>query len=330
MTPIFRKQQPSQMNGKHPVPGLNRQSTLTTPKNLLTPMNLLMHAPSMLCLSGKRRFRILFLLIAILWLGIAVCESSAQVTRSFTEPIESSQVAAADPGVLGKTYVKEGDRVVTGQPLAELKNEVLQRTLEIALLHAESDAKVRSAEATLRIRKQKYTKLQPLLEVGHANSAEVEKAQAEYEAAVADLELARQEAEEDRLEVARIRAQINRTIIHSPIDGWVTQIHHRPGEYVSINQPQVATVVKLDQLRVRFYLLASDVQKLQANQQVNVLLDDDETKQVPARVEFVSPVTDPDSGTTRVDLLIDNAALQHRSGIPCQWLEQSAGETTRQ
>ena len=274
------------------------------------------------CLHGKRRFPILFVVLLILWLTTAT-QSLAQVTRSFTEPVEFSNVAAAEPGVLSRVLVREGERVTVGQPLAELDNQVLQQTLRIAVLHAESDAKVRSAEANLRVFKQKFGKLQPLLARGHANNAEVEKAQAEFEAAKAEFEIAKQESEEDRLEVLRIQAQINQRTISSPVDGLVTEIHHRPGEYISGNNPQVATVVKLDQLRVRFYLHSNDIQQIRVNQSVAVLLGDSKQK-IMANVEFVSPVTDPESGKTRVDLLIDNADLRYRSGIVCHWISRTA------
>ena len=243
---------------------------------------------------------------------------AAQVTRSFTEPVESSQVAAAEPGVIGKVLVKEGQRVSVGQTLGELDNEVLQRSLEIAALRAASDAKVRSTRARLKISKRKLEKLQPLLDQGHANHAEVEQAETSYEAALADHELAILESEEFRLEVSRIESQIRRRTIRSPVDGWITEIHRRPGEYIASNDPRFATVVQLDHLRVRFYLLADTVSRLQPGETVGLLLG--EKKQpINAIVEFVSPVTNPDSGTARVDLLVDNPNLQIRSGTPCFW-----------
>ena len=276
------------------------------------------------CLSLHGRFQFLvFLALMILWLA-AASNACAQVTRSFTEPVEFSNVAAAEPGVLGKILVREGDRVTIGQTLAELDNQVLQQSMQIAQLRAQSNAKVRSAEANLRLNKQKYEKLRPLLQRGHANNAEVEKAESEYESALAEFELAKQESDEDQLEVQRIQAQINQRLIQSPIDGLVTELHHRKGEYISTNSPQVATVVKLDQLRVRFYLHAEQIQSLAKDQRIRLLVGDD--KQVVfGVVEFISPVTDSNSGTTRIDLLIENSNMRLRSGTPCHWQPENGG-----
>ncbi len=264
------------------------------------------------------RWPVLLVLFVLLLAGLAE-QATAQVTHSFTEPVRQSEVAAAEPGIVARLLVREGEAVSAGQPLAELDYQVLQRTLEIAQLRADSDAKVRSAQATLEIRQRKFENLQPLLDVGHANPSEVEQARAEYDAALAEYELARLEADENRLDVARIQAQINHRIIFSPIDGLVTEIHRQPGEYISSTEPEFATVVEISQLRVRFYLLAETAARLQRGQRVSLLLGRQQSQQVAGQVAYVSPVTDPDSGTVRVDVLIDNADNRLRSGTPCQW-----------
>ncbi|MGI9518412.1 MAG: efflux RND transporter periplasmic adaptor subunit [Pirellulaceae bacterium] len=277
----------------------------------------------------RGRWPLLLVLIILLTAGL-VSQSHAQVTRSFTEPAEQSQVAAAEPGVIARLLVREGESVSIGQPLAELDNQVLERSLEIARLRAASDAKVRAAEATLKIRQRKYENLQPLLEVGHANPAEVEQAKAEYDNSFAEYELACQDADEYRLEVARIEAQINHRIINSPIDGLVTDIHRQPGEYISSTEPVFATVVKIDQLRARFYLLSGTASALSHGQPVSLRLDGQPANTVTGHIDYVSPVTDPDSGTVRVDVLIDNADKRLRSGTPCEWIGATTSQPRRQ
>ena len=266
----------------------------------------------------QRPLRLIVLLVVILLLCGIAQDVSAQVTHSFTEPVEQSDVAAAEPGVIANILVKEGQRVQAGQPLGELNNEVLQRSLQIAVLRANSDAKIRSTRANMAVRERKLKKLQPLLIAGHANPAEVEQAQSEFDAAAAELQLAEEESQEHQMEVLRIEAQIKSRVIHSPVDGWVTAIHYRRGEYIASTQPQFATVVKLDQLRARFHLLTQSVEYLQVGQPVNVIVGH-QKQNVAGVIEFISPVTDADSGTARVDVLIDNAKRQYRSGVPCHW-----------
>lgn len=300
---------------------------VTTPSNSI--MSIFGTAPA---LSGtacgpfatffQRPLRLLVIALAILMFGLAL-DASAQVTQSFTEPVEQSDVAAAEPGVIANVFVKEGQRVQVGQPLGELNHEVLHRSLEIAILRASSKAKIRSTRANRDVRKRKLDKLQPLLAAGHANPAEVEQAKSEYDPALAEFQLAEEEAQEHQMEVLRIKAQIKSRIIHSPIDGWVTAIHYQPGEFIASTQPQFATVVKLDQLRSRFHLLTEAVESLQVGKPVTLIVGHQE-KRVLGTIEFISPVTDADSGTARVDVLIDNSEQRLRSGVSCRWVESDS------
>ena len=129
---------------------------------------------------------------------------------------------------------------------------------------------------------------------------------------------AQEQQQQNQQEVVRLQALYERRTVRSPIEGVVTELHRRPGEYVSANQPQLATVVNLDQLRVRFYLYPEQIESLQLGQALQITSGNDK---IASTVEFISPVTDPKTGLSRVDLLIDNQQRNPplRSGTPCTW-----------
>ena len=221
----------------------------------------------------------------------------AQVTSSFTEPYRLSKVAASEIGVISKVHVVEGQRVSAGETLAELQHDEVIESLKIAELRAASISKIRSAESTLSLRKRRRDTIEPLFEAGHANQEEYEEAKLQFDVASADLQLAQEQKAEALVEVARIRAMIKAKTIRSPIDGVVTEIVHQPGEYISSADPQFATVVELERLKSRFYLLAEDVMGLTTNDAVRVRVRTGDTwSMVDGSVDFVSPVIDPDSG----------------------------------
>ncbi|QDT11196.1 efflux RND transporter periplasmic adaptor subunit [Stieleria marina] len=266
----------------------------------------------------------------VLAFALLVTPCSAQVIDSFTEPVQQSNVAAAESGVIDSIVVTEGQTVRRGDTLAMLDHDALRQSLRIAELRAKSTSEIRSAEATLRIRKTRRDTLEPLLEKGHANPAEVEEAVVEHEIAMSDVEIAREKHAEYRLEVDRIKAQIKARTIASPIDGVVSELHYRLGEYVSTAKPQFATVVQLDQLLVRFYLFEDTVVQLAKDQQVSLVLRvGDRQQQIAGTIRFVSPVTDADSGTARVDVVIDNAPGNYRSGSRCRWIGLPAAKVAR-
>lgn len=264
------------------------------------------------------------LLLSFTLLAVLSCSvhCKAQVTHSFTEPVDRRQLAAAQPDIVGNVFIREGEKVKANQMLAELDNRVLKQALKIAELRAKSDSQINSAQATHSITRQKYEKLRPMLQNGHANPAEVEKARAEYETAAAELQLAKEKKQEYKFEESRIRAEIETRVIRSPFDGVVTEIHFRPGEFIASNERQLVTVVRLDQLRARFYLLAETVGNLRQGQQVQLAMGTKKTP-VTGTIEFVSPITDADSGTSRVDVLIDNKKQKWRSGSVCVWGESA-------
>ena len=245
---------------------------------------------------------------------------SAQVTESFTEPIQASRVAASEQGVIAAIAVKEGQAVTAGELLGHLDNDALQQSLRIAKLRADSKSEIRKAQSTLRVRQKRRDTLQPMLRSGHANPSEVEESVVEYEVALSDAELAQEKNAEYVLEVDRIKAQIRAREIRSPMDGIVSELHYELGEFMSSNKPQFATVVRIDQLLVRFYLLESDVLALRQNQKVPLKLRvGTEYRTVMGKIRFISPVTNPDSGTARIDVVIDNQDGRYRSGSPCHW-----------
>lgn len=243
--------------------------------------------------------------------------ANAQVTRTFTEPYERIDVSPAELGIVDTVNVKVGDTVSKGQLLGQLNIGVLLESQRLARHRAESTARVDAARADLRLKRTMYDNLEPLLRSGHANPSEVDKSRTEYEHAQAALRIADDEMVEAKIEVARIEAQILQRQIRSPIDGTVIDIHLRPGEFLPSNDPQFATVVDISKLRARFFVDTETAQPLRKGDTISVLIGKNATR-IPAVVEFVSPITESESGTVRVDLLIDNHQLRLRSGVVCE------------
>ena len=77
-------------------------------------------------------------------------------------------------------------------------------------------------------------------------------------------------------------------MIRSPFDGIVTEIHFRPGEFIASESRQLITVVRLQELRSRFYLLAETASRLSLGQTVKLKIGE---RQVPVTgtIAFISP-----------------------------------------
>jgi len=169
--------------------------------------------------------------------------------------------------------------------------------------------------------------VQSLVSGGHTSRFEVEQKQAEYHTIYAEYHAAQDELKLNKLEVDRIQAQLEERVIKSPINGIVTEIHKQLGENLSSNEPQYATVVRVDELKVRFYLDASTLQDLRVGQQVNVLVGRDQDPN-RATVTYVSPIIDPDSGLGRIDIKIDNRKMALKSGVICFWSDEHLSQAS--
>ena len=271
------------------------------------------------------------LLLGVTTLGIAKNATaqhqldSSRITKSFTEPIEKSIAASAEIGIISASFVKEGDRVNVGDPLAEINQTVLQESLAIAVARSESTARLDVAASQTEMLKSQKEAVNSLVEGGHTNRFEVEQKESEYLTAYSEYRAAKDELKLAALEVNRIKAQIADRTIKSPINGFVTEIHKQLGENVSNNEPQYATVVRVDELKVRFYLDAGTLKHSRVGDQVSVQIGN-ERSQATATVIFVSPIIDPDSGLGRLEIKIPNHDFKFQSGVVCFWSKQNTAE----
>lgn len=233
--------------------------------------------------------------------------------EGFTEPSQTIDVAAAENGIVQEVRVELGQAVKKGEVLGTLDDDVLKATLEIAQLKANSTAAIDAAKAELEIKEQKLNALTEIQRTSGGSREELSRAKADAELARAKLKSAEEALAADRLEVKRIEAQLLRRTIRSPIDGVITEIHREPGEFLSITEPKVFTVVRLDRLRAKFYIPAENAHRVSKGHRVKLTGQSDE-KPLTGEVEFVSPVTHAESGLVRVDVMLDNRDGRLRSG----------------
>lgn len=214
----------------------------------------------------------------------------------YTEPNRIAQVSFPETGVIAEINVKEGARVKEGQVMARLNCETLNQDLRIA-------------EEQARLQQLRYDQIKALFSAGNGSKEEHDRTKSDLAIAV--------------LRVDRILAQIADRTLKAPFDGIVTKISREVSESVSGVQTEVMTVVQLDSLRVKLNLPVEVAAKLVQGASATLRLD--QKTNVPALVEFVSPVIDAASRTVRVTFLLANAEGLFRSGVHCTLVGTEAG-----
>ena len=249
--------------------------------------------------------------------------SRTSINEGFTEPEQTIRVAASDVGVLASVAVREGDRVRAGDPLCSLDTRLLRASLKAAQTRLASEGKVNSVQAKLRFRKNHLDQIKALREKTHASNLEVTDAELEVDLAQADLQIVLDERRAIEADLLKIQAQLDQRTIAAPIDGLVLEVPKQIGEAVTSSDSHVVTLVHLDRLRIRYFLTTARALRLTTGQQVFVSLPSID-KRATAVVDFISPVTDANSGTVCVELMLDNADGKYRAGLRCL-LHESIG-----
>lgn len=164
------------------------------------------------------------------------------------------------------------------------------------------------------MREKRFNKLQSLQLAGHARDEELETARSELVIARSNFLTAKEDRRVYELEVERIKAQIERLRIHSPIDGVVSRIYKEVAELTGGANDQIITLVQLDPLKLILHVSTTHALKMKIGDEILLRIETLEKKQM-ATIDTVAPVIDAESGTVRITIRLDNKYNIVRSGM---------------
>ena len=190
-------------------------------------------------------------------------------------------------GTVESIAVEEGDRVGPGQVLASLKNPMLHGELQ-------------RADAAFRRAGEEFEALQGLMDQGFVARNDYDQAAHTFDTARVTFEQARDSHAARELK--------------SPIAGTVSSRQIRYGEALSPGR-LAFQVVDLQRLRVEVNLPEKDLARLRIGQQARVRSEVLEGIEAPGRLERISPVVDPATGTVKVTVAIDRGDTPLRPGM---------------
>lgn len=241
------------------------------------------------------------------------------------EPHSEEIILASEiSGRVTRIHVAEGDKVTAGQVVAELDNSIfLARVAEAEALVSQKEAELRrvtngaqeeerrvalaavhEAEAVVKNAASELARREALLKNGVTSDEQVQRLRAAHMSAKARLDAANSRyallttptREEDvsraRADLAlahakadEARAQLQRTIIRSPIDGTVLRRFRKPGEVVSeLRDTSILSVGDVSTLRVRADVDEADIGRVVLGGKVQVKTDAFGDRKFPGRV----------------------------------------------
>jgi RND family efflux transporter MFP subunit len=231
---------------------------------------------------------------------------------------DQATVSVKVPGRLRSISVDLGSVVQQGQLIAQIDPQDYQlrvQQAEAALAQArarlgvplsgttdridpEQTSTVRQARALLEEAKTNRDRQATLFDQGIVARSLLDSAESSYKVAVSRYEDAIEEVQirqalvaQRRSELALARQQLADTAIHAPFDGAVQEKRASIGEYLGAGAP-VATVVRMNPLRLRVEVPEREAQQVRIGQSVRVTAEGDPNV-YQGRIARLSPVITP-------------------------------------
>lgn len=238
--------------------------------------------------------------------------------------IEEVAVPAIQEGPILSIQVKEGQVVEFGQILLQLDDQrarLKQQQAEVEHKIASTKAKNRSgvllAETETRVTnssllralesRKRFPDTPSQAEVDEIE-LRVAQAKQHLEQATQELQLAEFGKELAAKNVELATFEVERHQIKSPIQGAVTEIIAKKGEWVRPGEP-LARVMRVDRLKVEGFVKRDAVSPSLLNRNVYIVIEGGEAEKErhPGKIIFISPVVEPNDRTQRIVAEVDNS-----------------------
>ncbi|OFW04854.1 MAG: hypothetical protein A3H96_10620 [Acidobacteria bacterium RIFCSPLOWO2_02_FULL_67_36] len=251
---------------------------------------------------------------------------------------EQAEVSAETSGRVVATPVERGTRVAAGALLVRVSaSETSAQLQEADANAAQIEARlglapgqafdprrvpdVMNAKASLEWAEAEFGRIGSLLEQKVVSQSEYDQRRAQVEAARQQYQMAQNVAVQSyrSLEAARARVALARksagdTEIRAPFAGIVSERLVSIGDYVT-RGTRVATVVRVDPIRVELTVPEQSVSLVRVGQPVRLTVDAYPGQEFSARVRFVSPSVRADQRALTVEAIAPNADGRLKPGL---------------
>ena len=251
---------------------------------------------------------------------------------------EQADVAAETAGRVIGTPVERGTRVTAGTVLirvsateadasvreAEANAAQLEARLGLAnrqTFDAAHVPDVLNAKASLDWAEAEFARIKSLLDQKVVSQAEYEQRLTQVQAARQQYQSALNGAQQSfrSLQAARARVDLARksaadTLVRAPFAGIVAERLVSTGDYVTRGM-KVATVVRIDPVRVELTVPEQYLSLVKAGQQVRLTVDAYPGDVFTAKVRFVSPALKKDQRALTVEAVAENADNRLKPGL---------------
>ncbi len=244
--------------------------------------------------------------------------------RKFSETFDSSstttafKVATITPKVsanIVKFMVQEGDRVKTGQALAQLDKTdymVGKKAAEAQVQAAE--AGVMQAEAAFEKMSSDYERYKKLKKQGSISESDYESVESGYKQTEAGLAAAKAQVEMAKSSLNNYNNQLAYTTIKAPFDGYISMKRGEIGEMASPALPMFE-IVQTDKLKVNLYISELEIYGITKDSTAEITFDAYPDRKETAKVNYINSKVDSATSSVKVEFVFDNKEHLYKPGM---------------
>ncbi len=249
-----------------------------------------------------------------------------------------AEVSAETAGRVIETPVERGSRVSEGALLVRISpSETSAQLQEAEANAAQIEARlglaavqpfdrqrvpdVMNAKASLELADAEFNRMRSLVDQKVISQSEFDQRRTQLEAARQSFQMAQNAADQSfrSLEAARARVVLARkalsdTAVRAPLTGLVVERQVSVGDYVT-KGAHVATVVRVDPLRVELTVPEQHVALIKVGQQVRLTVDAYPHEEFAATIRFVSPSLRSDQRALTVEAVALNKDGRLKPGL---------------
>lgn len=285
----------------------------------------------------KKRFFLLFIVIVALAAGYFYYGNKNDKTITYlTETVQRGnlqktviatgtiraynrvEVGAQVSGKIEKIYVTLGQKVKTGDLIAQIDSSTQQNTLDTATAKLASyQAQLKAKKVAYSVAKSSYDRLSKLYAKKSVSLDEFESAKdtlATAEAAIEEIDASIKQAE---IEVNDAKTNLGYTKIVAPIDATIISIPVSEGQTVNANQttPTIVQVADLSKVLIKPEISEGDITKVTAGMEVKFSTLSDPDKIYRATIDSVDPAMTTLTDNEYTESVSDTNAVYYYANV---------------
>ena len=203
------------------------------------------------------------------------------------EAEDEARVISKVQGEVEQIFVEEGDYVSAGDKLAKLEDDQLQIEAE-------------QAKAEMMRLKNEYERKQKLFEKKLISAEEFDNARYAYESQKSSYQL--------------VDLRLRYTTVKAPISGVISERQVKKGNMVNTSE-SIFVITDFDPLLAIIHVPEHEMSKLDEDQPAKLRVDALPDTTFEGKVERISPVVNPETGTFKVTLTVNDPSGKLKPGM---------------